>query len=241
MQINEEGLKLIKQFEGCALKAYKCPANVWTIGYGHTGMVDGKPICQGMVITQAKAEQLLKEDMDSNNKYVKAVENLKVPMNENQYSALISFAYNLGAGIFTGSLLKAIKKQDWEDVARQMKLYNKARVNGKLTVLKGLDRRRKAEAELLLTPVKEVFTPQEDKELSQAVSKIIKSGIDINFNQWKRTDLIKTAFVPILLDKLGGLDKLVEKKIISDKTLWEKKQYKATHIRSLLIKYSKTL
>ena len=241
MQINEEGLKLIKQFEGCALKAYKCPANVWTIGYGHTGMVDGKPICEGMTITKAKAEQLLKEDMNSNNKYVKAVENLKVPMNENQYSALISFAYNLGAGIFTGSLLKAIKKQDWEDVARQMKLYNKARVNGKLTVLKGLDRRRKAEAKLLLTPVKEVSTPQEDKELSQAVSKIIKSGVNINFNQWKRMDLIKTAFVPILLDKLGGLDRLVEDKIISDKTLWEKKQYKATHIRSLLIKYSKTL
>ena len=101
MQINEEGLKLIKQFEGCALKAYKCPAGIWTIGYGHTGMVDGKPICEGMTITKAKAEQLLKEDMDSNNKYVKAVENLKVPMNENQYSALISFAYNLGAGIFT--------------------------------------------------------------------------------------------------------------------------------------------
>ena len=179
--------------------------------------------------------------MDSNNKYVKAVENLKVPMNENQYSALISFAYNLGAGIFTGNLLKAIKKQDWEDVARQMKLYNKARVNGKLTVLKGLDRRRKAEAELLLTSVKEASTPQEDKELSQAVSKIIKSGVNINFNQWKRIDLINLAYVPALLTKLGGLDKLVEKKIISDTTLWKQKKYNVNHVRSLIIKYSKTL
>ena len=55
MKIGIVGLNLVKKFEGCRLTAYKCPAGVWTIGYGHTGSVDGKAICSGMVITNEKA------------------------------------------------------------------------------------------------------------------------------------------------------------------------------------------
>lgn len=63
MNISEKGLNLVKEFEGCYLNAYKCPAGVWTIGYGHTGSVDNKKIVLGMKITSAKATELLKADV----------------------------------------------------------------------------------------------------------------------------------------------------------------------------------
>lgn len=236
-KVSQVGVDLIKQFEGCSLKAYLCPANIWTIGYGRTGQVNGSPIKSGMTITQARAEALLMDDLNGS-KYSKAVDKLNVD-NQNQYDALVSFCYNLGTGIFTGTLLSSIKAKKWDDVAKQMKLYNKARVNGVLTELKGLTRRRVAESELLLKEV--TSSNQDDKDLSNAVSKIIKSGINIDFNQWKRLDLIKLNNIPSLLIKLGGIDKLVADKVIGDKQLWVTKQYNANHIRSLLIKFSSKL
>lgn len=140
MKISNTGLNLIKTFEGCYLKAYRCPAGVLTIGYGCTVGVK-----EGQTITQDQADRMLLAELS---RFEKAVNNLGVEFNQNQFDALVSFAYNLGAGIFKGSLLTAIKSKDWTSVASQMLLYNKARVNGKLTVLKGLDRRRKAEVEL---------------------------------------------------------------------------------------------
>lgn len=86
-----------------------------------------------------------------------------------------------------------------------------------------------------------VGTNQIDQELYDAVSKIIKSGISIEFNSWKRIDLIKLSNVPFLLNKLGGIDKLVKDKVISDGTLWKTGKYNVNHVRSLLIKYAKTL
>lgn len=237
MKISRAGIDLIKSFEGCYLTAYKCPAGVWTIGIGHTGLVDGKAICKGMIITQQKAEELLSEYLEK--RYEPAVRGLGVELNQNQYDALVSFCYNLGTGIFTGNLLSAIKAKNWTSVAEQMLLYNKARVNGTLTVLNGLTRRREAERKLFLTPV--TVKVEEDPELSNAISKIILSGVNINFNQWKRTDLIKLNNVPSLLNKLGGLDKLVTDKVISDKQLWLTKQYNVNHVRSLLIKYASTI
>ena len=88
---------------------------------------------------------------------------------------------------------------------------------------------------------KEIVVIKDDPKLASAVSKIILSGININFNQWKRTDLIKLNNVPSLLNKLGGLDKLIADKVISDKQLWITKQYNSNHVRSLLIKYAATL
>ena len=160
MKISNKGLELIKEFEGCALKAYKCPAGVWTIGYGHTGMVDGKPICAGMTITKAKASELLAQDTGEDNKYVKAVNNLKAGLNQHQFDALVSFAYNLGPYIFKGTLLNAIKTKNWASVTSQMLQYNKARdpKTGKLVILGGLVRRRKAETTLFNTPCEPVTT-----------------------------------------------------------------------------------
>jgi GH24 family phage-related lysozyme (muramidase) len=138
MKINEAGLELIKSFEGCRLVAYKCPADVWTIGYGHTAGV-----YEGQVITQAQADNMLKSDMKKYEKYV--TDNVKLPLNENQFSALVSFCYNCGVG----NLRTLVKNRNTQQIADAMILYNKA--SGK--VLTGLVRRREAERKLFLKAV----------------------------------------------------------------------------------------
>lgn len=172
MKISKAGIDLIKQFEGCYLNAYLCPANVWTIGIGHTGSVDGVAIHSGMKITQSKAEQLLADYLEK--KYEPAVRNLDVELNQNQYDALVSFCYNLGPGIFKGNLLNAIKAKNWQSVADQILLYDKARVNGVLQPLKGLTRRRKAEAELFLKEC------EEEEVVKQTV--IVLNGVEKQVN-----------------------------------------------------------
>lgn len=138
MKINDEGLNLIKSFEGCRLVAYKCPAGVWTIGYGHTAGVN-----EGMVINQAQADNMLKSDMKKYEKYV--TDNVKIPLNENQFSALVSFCYNCGVG----NLRTLVKNRTTAQIADALLLYNKA--SGK--VLNGLVRRREAERKLFLKAV----------------------------------------------------------------------------------------
>ena len=92
-----------------------------------------------------------------------------------------------------------------------------------------------------LATISKKETVAHDEELYQACRKIILSGIKIDINKWKRLELINLKNVPSLLDKLGGLDKLVSLQVISQKELWLTGQYNANHIRSLLIKYSKIL
>ena len=147
MKINNEGLALIKSFEGCRLVAYKCPAGVWTIGYGHTAGV-----CEGQVITQAQADNMLKSDMKKYEKYV--TDNVKIPLNENQFSALVSFCYNCGVG----NLRTLVKNRNAQQIADAMILYNKA--SGK--VLAGLVRRREAERKLFLKAVANKIKTAED-------------------------------------------------------------------------------
>lgn len=153
MKINNEGLNLVKSFEGCRLTAYKCPAGVWTIGYGHTGKVDGKAICEGMKITEAKATELLKQDMTKFENAVLNCSALTFKPNENQFSALVSFAFNCGSG----NLKSLVNGRSAAVVAEKLLLYNKA--NGK--VLSGLTRRRKAERELFLKAVSKTETTTE--------------------------------------------------------------------------------
>jgi GH24 family phage-related lysozyme (muramidase) len=130
-------LSLIKEFEGLRLEAYLCPAKVWTIGYGHT-----KTAKPGMRITEGGAEALLRHDLE----WVESTINkhVKVPLTQNQYDALASFIYNVGAGAFRKStLLRLLNQGDYDGAAGQFQRWNKA--GGQ--VLKGLTRRRKAEAE----------------------------------------------------------------------------------------------
>lgn len=142
--INKEGLELVKKWEGLRLTAYKCAAGVWTIGYGHTGKVDGKSVKSGMTISKSKAESLLKDDLSQfwdyvNNPYYVP---LVGKMGDNQKSALTSFAFNCGAN----NLKTLCKNRSLEEIAEAILLYNKA--GGK--VLQGLVDRRKDERNLFM-------------------------------------------------------------------------------------------
>ena len=136
MEISQEGLSLIKKFEGCELKAYKCAAGVWTIGYGSTNDVK-----EGMEISQERADMLLLEDVEV---FEEAVNKLvEVPLEQNQFDALISWTFNLGpTNLKNSTLLKVLNNKDYDGVPAQIKRWNKA--GGK--VLQGLIRRREAEA-----------------------------------------------------------------------------------------------
>ena len=232
MRISNVGLDLIKSFEGCRLKAYRCPAGVVTIGFGETGKfaLTGEKIVMGMSITEEQAKDSFRVALRP---YENAVNRLGVEFNQNQFDALVSFCYNLGTGIFKGSLENAIRNRNWSNVASQMLLYNKARVNGKLTVLKGLERRRQAESALFLKPV------QEDTELIKAVDLLYKRGIINSPRAWYSVDRFKMEYVPGLIKHMGGINRLIKERIITDSLLWERKQYNANHVRSLIIKYSK--
>jgi lysozyme len=145
MKPSQKAVDLIKQFEGFRANAYLCPANVPTIGYGSITWGNGQRVKMGEIVSMATAEKLLLNDLE---KRAKALEGLKV--NQNQFDALISFVYNLGVGAFKGSTLFRKVQQNPEDVTIRSEFmkWNKARVAGKLMELKGLTRRRDAEANL---------------------------------------------------------------------------------------------
>ena len=140
MRTSQKGIDLIKKFEGCRLEAYKCPAGIWTIGYGHT-----KDVQNGQKITQAQAEEFLIEDLKV---YEKAVEScVKVPLSQNQFDALVSFCYNCGAeALRTSTLLRLLNESKYSESAEQFLRWNTA--GGK--VLAGLTRRREEEKKLFL-------------------------------------------------------------------------------------------
>ena len=139
MKISSKGVSLIKSFEGCRLKAYKCPAGVWTIGYGHTAGVK-----EGDTITQEQADEYLRNDLT---KYEKAVLNYDsiYHFNQNQFDALVSFTYNRGVGNLKN--LTQNGKRTLAQISLKLIVYNKA--GG--VVLRGLQRRRAAEKELFDT------------------------------------------------------------------------------------------
>jgi lysozyme len=149
MQINQDTLDLIKEFEGFRAKAYKCPAGVWTIGYGTTAMagvgIDPKP---GMTVTEEEAEDLLEKTLEKFGEQIRPA--ITAPINNNEYGAFLSLAYNIGTGAFRkSSALRLFNAGDKAGAAKAILMWNKA--GGK--VLAGLTRRREAEKKLFLTPV----------------------------------------------------------------------------------------
>jgi len=139
MEISRKGIDLIKKFEGCRLKAYRCSAGVPTIGYGNTYYEDGSKVKIGDMITQERAESLLKELVK---KYYHQHKNIT----QNQFNAITSFCYNVGNGNYNKSTLKKkllINPND-PSIRNEFMKWNKA--GGK--ELLGLTRRRKAEADL---------------------------------------------------------------------------------------------
>ncbi|KMN50721.1 muraminidase [Chromobacterium violaceum] len=143
MKTNAAGISLIKQFEGVRLAAYQDMVGVWTIGYGHTG----PDVKAGMTITQRQADQLLAADLEKFETGVRKA--VIVPLNANQFSALVSFSYNLGLGnLRSSTLLRLLNKGDYDGAAAQFPRWNRA--GGQ--AVPGLTRRRKAEQALFLTP-----------------------------------------------------------------------------------------
>jgi lysozyme len=136
MNISQEGISLIKKFEGCELEAYKCAAGVWTIGYGHT-----KNVKEGDSILKEDAESMLVHELQE---YCNDVDiAVKVDLKQNEFDALVSWTYNLGlTNLNSSTMLKVLNEGKHDEVPAQMKRWNKA--SGQ--VKQGLVRRREAEA-----------------------------------------------------------------------------------------------
>ena len=146
MNISQEGLSLIKKFEGCPTDndgnavSYRCAANKATIGYGSL-KYKGKPVEDGMKITMQEAEDLLLHEMNEYEGYINDM--VKVELNQNQFDALVAWVFNLGpSNLKSSTLLKLLNTGDYNSTPSQIKRWNKA--GGK--VLQGLIRRREAEA-----------------------------------------------------------------------------------------------
>ena len=143
MKTNQAGVDLIRRFEGVRLQAYRCPAGVPTIGYGHTG----SDVKMGQQITEAEADELLRHDLkffeDGIDKCLGGAETT-----ENQFSAMVCLAFNIGLSAFkSSSVLRFHREQRPNAAAQSFNLWNKG--GGK--VLKGLVDRRNAESQLYLT------------------------------------------------------------------------------------------
>lgn len=165
--ISQTGLDCVKGFEGYSGTAYLCPAGVPTIGYGHTSSVTMASVKNMYSITRSEAEKLLREDLgtaeDAVNKLV------EVDLTQNQFDALVSFTFNVGAGAFKRStLLKKLNAGNYDAVP--VELMRWTRGGGK--VLTGLVKRREKEAEMWKNPGRKIATIQED--MPQAVEEPVK-------------------------------------------------------------------
>lgn len=144
MVVNKATVDLIKKFEGCKLKAYLCPANIYTVGYGSTFYQNGTKVKRCDIITQSQAEELLKSTLSFFAFKVQPL--INQPLTDNQFGALVSFAYNCGVTALAGStLLKKVNINPNDDsIGLEFMKWTKA----KGVVLPGLVKRRQSEKEL---------------------------------------------------------------------------------------------
>lgn len=162
MKVTNECIEMIKGFEGCRLTAYKCPAGVWTIGYGHTGGVHS-----GLKILQETADKLLRDDLEKFENHVNDFNTrFKYHFTQNQFDALVSFAFNIGSI----SQLTANGTRNKRMIADKMLLYVKA--GGK--ELEGLKRRRETERALF---VKDMGTDAQKPDAVKSVDEISREVI----------------------------------------------------------------
>jgi lysozyme len=147
MQMSQEGIEaLLKKFEGCKLKAYRCPAGILTIGYGHTSAAGNPAVTDSMTITQKDADDILRRDLV---KYETEVHDMvEQPLTQHEFDVLVDFCYNAGAGALKSStLLKKVNAAQFDDVPAELMKWTKGKIPGKGTqVLPGLLRRRQAES-----------------------------------------------------------------------------------------------
>ena len=136
MKISQEGLSLIKKFEGCELDAYEDAVGIPTIAYGRTKNVQAGDTC-----TQEQADAWLEHELEEYGGYVNDA--VKVPLNQNQFDALVAWTYNLGpTNLNNSTMIRVLNENKLDEVPTQMRRWNKA--GGK--VLPGLERRRLAES-----------------------------------------------------------------------------------------------
>jgi len=156
MKLTDEGLDLIKRFEGFRPTAYQDATGVWTIGYGHTAMAGRPVVTAGMVITREQGDEILARDAGN---FAEGVSRLvKRKLDDRQFSALVCFAFNVGLKNFkSSSVLKAVNAGNMTAASRRLQLWVKA--GGR--VLPGLVRRRAAEAAMLAAEEKDNDTPLE--------------------------------------------------------------------------------
>lgn len=148
MRVSSKGLDLIKEFEGFSSKPYLCPAGLPTIGYGNTFYPNGKRVTlEDSSITKKEATQIL-ENVAQRDFGITINKLVIVPLNQNQYDALVSFVYNIGVEAFSKStLLNKLNKGDYLEASKEFKKWNK--MGGK--VLAGLTKRREKEKILFIT------------------------------------------------------------------------------------------
>jgi lysozyme len=179
---NQSGIERIKHFEDCELTAYQDSVGVWTIGYGYTGGVS-----KGDKITQAQAEQLLQKDLERFETAV--VDAVKVAIDDNQFSALVSFTFNLGPrNLLNSTLLKRLHQGDVVAAANEFPKWNKA--GGQ--VLRGLTRRRNAERALFLGQSWGSFSDQQ--EITVRILKLTDPNMEVEDVRQVQAALVKVGF-----------------------------------------------
>lgn len=155
MHINKATVDLVKRWEGFKARAYLCPAGVLTVGYGTTNRagIPGVQITRDTVVNKLQAEEWLRLGLE---KFAGEIRpHITAPINENELGAFVSLAYNIGPKAFRGSsALRHFNAGDKAKAAASIRLWNKATVNGKRVVLRGLVSRRNDEVALFQTPVK---------------------------------------------------------------------------------------
>ena len=172
MHISQSGLDLIKSFEGYldalpdgSCRTYRCPANVLTIGWGCT-----EGVTEGLVWTKAQAEEGLRREMLKHEAAVKRL--VTVDLNQNQFDALTSFAYNCGSGALESStLLKKLNAGDFDGAAKGFLLWNK----GGGSVLPGLVKRRQRESLLFLTPTSPPQAPEMPQKVEASAPPVVEA------------------------------------------------------------------
>lgn len=143
LQTNQAGIAIIKESESLRLESYEIGGG-WYIGYGH-----GADVKSGMKISEPQAEQFLRDDLKVAEDAIKKA--LRVPVNANEFSAMVSLAYNIGTGAFVhSSVMTELNRDDRQAAADAFLLWNKARLNGRLEEVEHLTERRKKERALFL-------------------------------------------------------------------------------------------
>ena len=178
LKTSQNGLEFIARWEGCVLKPYKDIAGLRTIGIGHL-IKPGEVFPDGVEITKEKAYEILAADVKLCEDSIKS--RIKVPLNQNQFDALVSFGFNCGTGVYAlSSACKALNNGDYASVPAKLLDWSRARINGVLQVNKGLYNRRLSEGQLFSKDPNEVAVPMvawTKQSLTEAQTKLAKLGL----------------------------------------------------------------